>query len=210
MRINKRMLRPIYIDLNISIQVDRSYTFMPSETSYWSGNLINHSSFYAEIHQTSLSAVKIWIYEHDYKLECECFVHASTLIWHAKSGLYAFSVHTKNGFLTKSGHTLCPLLILTSVLDFYPWKPRNWPQNYGGSLSLLLALKLFLELFYTGMKVCSWLKLHTFQSALHMLSVDHLNINGSPFPVKCVRKFGSALDGEVTFRCVCVCACALT
>ncbi len=29
----------------------------------------------------------------------------------------------------------------------HPWKPRNWPQNYGGSLSLLLALKLFLESF---------------------------------------------------------------
>ncbi len=38
-----------------------------------------------------------------------------------------------------------------------------------------------------------------------MLSVDHLNIDGVPFLVKCVRKFGSALDGEVTLG-VCMCA----
>ncbi len=55
------------------------------------------------------------------------------------------------------------------------------------------------------MKVRSWLKSHIFQSTLHMLSVDHLNIDGPPFPVKCVRKFGSALGGEVTSRCVCAC-----
>ncbi len=39
------------------------------------------------------------------------------------------------------------------------------------------------------MKVRSWLKSHTFQSALRTLSVDRLNIDGPPFPVKCVRKF---------------------
>ncbi len=53
------------------------------------------------------------------------------------------------------------------------------------------------------MKVSSRLKSHTLQSALDMLSVDHLNIDGPPFPVKCVRKFRSALGGEVTYRCVC-------
>ncbi len=37
-----------------------------------------------------------------------------------------------------------------------------------------------------------------------MLSVDHLNIDGLPFPVKCVRKSGSTLGREVTSRCVCV------
>ncbi len=85
----------------------------------------------------------------------------------------------------------------------HPWKPRNWHQNYGGILSPLLALKIFLESFYTGMKVRSWLKSHTFQSALHMLNVDHLNIDGPPFPVKCVRKFGSTLGGAVTYKVVC-------
>ncbi len=38
-----------------------------------------------------------------------------------------------------------------------------------------------------------------------MLSVDHSNIDGPPLAVKCVRKFGSALGGEVTSVCVCVC-----
>ncbi len=35
-----------------------------------------------------------------------------------------------------------------------------------------------------------------------MLSVDHLNIDGPPLAVKCVRKFGSALGGEVMFVCL--------
>ncbi len=35
-----------------------------------------------------------------------------------------------------------------------------------------------------------------------MLSVDHSNIDGPPLAVKCVRKFGSALGGEVTSVCV--------
>ncbi len=55
------------------------------------------------------------------------------------------------------------------------------------------------------MKVCSWSKPHTFQSALRMLSVDHLNIDGTSFPVKCEGKFRSALGGEVTHRCMCMC-----
>ncbi len=55
------------------------------------------------------------------------------------------------------------------------------------------------------MKVRPWSRPHTFQSALHMLSAGHLNIDCPPFPVKCVRKFGSALGGEVVYRCVCVC-----
>ncbi len=38
-----------------------------------------------------------------------------------------------------------------------------------------------------------------------MLSVDHSNIDGPPLGVKCVRKFGSALGGEVTCVCVFVC-----
>ncbi len=32
-----------------------------------------------------------------------------------------------------------------------------------------------------------------------MLSVDHSNTDGPPLAVKCVKKFGSALGGEVTF-----------
>ncbi len=56
------------------------------------------------------------------------------------------------------------------------------------------------------MKVRSWSKPHTFQSALRMLSADHLNIDGPLFPVKCVRKFGSALGGEVTSPCISMCA----
>ncbi len=56
------------------------------------------------------------------------------------------------------------------------------------------------------MEVRPWSKLHTFQSTLCMLSADHLNINGLPFPVKYVRKFRSALGGAVTYRCVCACA----
>ncbi len=50
------------------------------------------------------------------------------------------------------------------------------------------------------MKVCSWLKSHTFQTALHILSVDHLNIHGPPLPLKSVRKFGS-----VAYRGMYVC-----
>ncbi len=42
-----------------------------------------------------------------------------------------------------------------------------------------------------------------------MLSVDHSNIDGPPLAVKCVRKFGSALGGEVMSACVC-CACVLS
>ncbi len=72
-----------------------------------------------------------------------------------------------------------------------------------GSLSPPLALKLFFESFYTRMKVHSWSKPHTFQSTFRMLSADHLNIDGPPFPVKCVTKFKSALGGEVTHKCVC-------
>ncbi len=56
------------------------------------------------------------------------------------------------------------------------------------------------------MKVCSWSKSRTFQSILHMLRIDHLNIDSPPFPVKSVRQFGSALGGEVVVVCVCVCA----
>ncbi len=40
-----------------------------------------------------------------------------------------------------------------------------------------------------------------------MLRVDHSNIDGPPLAVKCVRKFGSALGGEVTAVRVCVCVC---
>ncbi len=46
-----------------------------------------------------------------------------------------------------------------------------------------------------------------------MLSVDRSNIDGPPLAVKYVRKFGSALGGEVVrararaFVCVCVCVC---
>ncbi len=45
-----------------------------------------------------------------------------------------------------------------------------------------------------------------------MLSVDHSHIDGPPLAVKCVRKFGSDLGGEVTrvcsvCACVCVCVC---
>ncbi len=55
------------------------------------------------------------------------------------------------------------------------------------------------------MKVRSSSKPHTFQTTLHTRIVDRLNIDGSPFPVKCVRKFGSALGEEVTPpRGVCV------
>ncbi len=63
------------------------------------------------------------------------------------------------------------------------------------------------------MKVRSWLKSHAFQSVLHMLSVDHSNIDGPPLAVKCVSKFESSLGGEVTCVCVrahvrvCVCVC---
>ncbi len=57
------------------------------------------------------------------------------------------------------------------------------------------------------MKVHSWSKPHTFRSTLHMLSADHFNIDGLPFPVKCVRKFRSALGGEVAYKCAYACAC---
>ncbi len=38
-----------------------------------------------------------------------------------------------------------------------------------------------------------------------MLIADHLNIDGPPFPVKCVRKFRSTLGEEVTYRGVFMC-----
>ncbi len=84
-----------------------------------------------------------------------------------------------------------------------PW--IEWPDQCQKNLAL--ALKLFLESFYTWLKVRCWLKLYTFQPALRMLIVDHLNIDGPPFPVECVRKFGSALGGEVTYRYVCLSVC---
>ncbi len=37
-----------------------------------------------------------------------------------------------------------------------------------------------------------------------MLSADHLDNDGQSFPIKCMRKFRSALGGEVTYRGVCV------
>ncbi len=42
-----------------------------------------------------------------------------------------------------------------------------------------------------------------------MLSADHLNIDGPPLAVMCVRKFRSVLGGEVTYKgmSVCVCLC---
>ncbi len=49
--------------------------------------------------------------------------------------------------------------------------PKLW-----GSLSPPLALKLFLESFYTWMKVRSMLNSHSLQSALHTLSVDHIKL----------------------------------
>ncbi len=84
----------------------------------------------------------------------------------------------------------------------HPWKHWYLPQNYGGSPNPLLALKLFLESFYTWMKVRSCSKPHTFQSVLHMLNNNHLNLDGPPSAVKCVRKFGSPLGEEVTSRYV--------
>ncbi len=89
----------------------------------------------------------------------------------------------------------------------HTWNPGIAHKIMGGSLNLPLALKLFLKSFYTWMKVRSWSKFHTWKSALRMLSADHLNIDGPRFPVKIVRKFRSALGGEVACRCVCVCVC---
>ncbi len=57
------------------------------------------------------------------------------------------------------------------------------------------------------MKVRSWSKPHTFQYALHMLTIDHLNIDSLLFSANYVRKLGFALGGEVTSMCVCVCVC---
>ncbi len=57
------------------------------------------------------------------------------------------------------------------------------------------------------MKVRSWLKLHTFQSALHMQSVDHLNIDSAPFPVKCVTKLQSTFGVEVIYLRLCAYVC---
>ncbi len=114
-----------------------------------------------------------------------------------KSGCCAFSVHVKSILPTESGHTRCQLLVLISVLNSSSLKTQELPPKLWSSLSLLLALKLFLESLYSRMKVRSWSKPHTFQSTFHTLSIDHLNIDGPPFPVKRVRKFGSTLGGEV-------------
>ncbi len=111
-------------------------------------------------------------------------------------------------FRPRADHTRCLLSVLALVTDSSSLKIQEWPSNYGGSPSPPLGLKLFLESFYTWMKVRFWSKPHTFQSALRMSSADHLNIDGPPFPVNCVRKFRSVLGGEVTYRGVCVCAYA--
>ncbi len=103
----------------------------------------------------------------------------------AKSGHCACSTQTRCGPSTKSGHTRGPLLVLASDLDSSSLKTEELTLKLWGSLSPLLTLKLFLKSFYTWMKVRSWLKSHTFQNALHMLSVDHLNIDCPSFPVKC-------------------------
>ncbi len=63
------------------------------------------------------------------------------LTWHAKSGHCACFVYPKSGLPFKSRHTQCWLQFRTR----YPWKPLNWPQNYRGSLSPLLALNYFIH-----------------------------------------------------------------
>ncbi len=66
-----------------------------------------------------------------------------------------------------------------------------------------LDIEIISRIILTMNESSPWSKPHTFQSALRMLCSDHLNIDGPPFPVKCVRKFRSAFSGEVTYRCVC-------
>ncbi len=81
----------------------------------------------------------------------------------AKSGHYACSTHAKCGPSTKSGHTRGPRLILASDLDASSLKTQELTIKLWGSLSPLLAYKLFLEPFYIRIKIRSWLKSHTFQ-----------------------------------------------
>ncbi len=75
------------------------------------------------------------------------------------------------------------ILVLVSVLDS----------------SYLKTQELTIKLWKIAL-VHPWSKPRTFQSSHHMLRADHLNIDGPTFPVKCVRKFRSALGGEVTHR----------
>ncbi len=121
--------------------------------------------------------------------------------------LCMYSPYQERTYNQEQTYTRCLLLVLASDSDSSSWKTQDLTIKLwgGGSLSLPLALKVFLESFYSWMKVSSWSKPDTFQSALHMLSADHWNIDGPPFPVKCVRKFRSALGGEVAYRCVYVC-----
>ncbi len=115
-------------------------------------------------------------------------------------------------------HTWCLLLVYT--LDAYcwfthsmptvglgfsfrlghPWKSRNWPKNYGGSL-LQLCVEIITRFIYTYTKVHSWLNPHAFLSALHMQSVDHLNIEGPFFSVKCCKK----IQVRTLLRCYVYC-----
>ncbi len=62
---------------------------------------------------------------------------------YAKCGCCACSVHAK------SGHIQSTLLILASILDSSSLKTQELTQKLWSSPSPLLALKLFLESFYT-------------------------------------------------------------
>ncbi len=65
----------------------------------------------------------------------------------AKSGLYACTLHAKSGLPTKNRHTRCLLLVLASDSDSSSLKMQELTIKWWGSLSLPLALNLFLETF---------------------------------------------------------------
>ncbi len=84
-------------------------------------------------------------------------------------------------------HLMSTVVVLTSVLDLSSLKISE--------LTLKWSLKIFLRSF-----------IHKQKSAFGQnLIVDHLNIDGPPFSVKCVRKFGFALSGVVKNMCVYAC-----
>ncbi len=107
-----------------------------------------------------------------------------TYFWYM-SPIFVFSSNNNYSWLTKKfNHTL-----VYSRMIVYWQIDKLWNVSFNAK----------------GEAMCLWQT-----SALHLRSVYHLNIDGPPFSVKCLRKSGSALGGEVTYRCVCVCMRALT
>ncbi len=134
---------------------------------------------------------------------CVC-VRACVLTQCAKSEHCACSTHVKCSPSTKSGYTRGPLLVLISDLESPPLKTQELTLKLWGSLSPLLAWKLFFKSFYIWIKVRSSVKI-----TYILVSTSHAKC--WPF-----KYWWSSLNIKVcknirvrpwwrSFVCVCVC-----